>query len=314
MELNAQPVVETVDLTKTYNNTTVVDKLNLRIAEGEIFGFLGPNGAGKTTTILMLLGLTEPTSGVARIGGYNSTKEPLKVKRISGYVPEKVGFYEDLTAYNNLAYIARLNGLSEELTIKRIGEALDIVGLSEVANRNVGTFSRGMEQRLAIADVLIKMPKVAFLDEPTSGIDPEGVREMLDMISRIAREQKMTVVMSSHQLPYVQRICNRVGIIAKGKLVLEGSLDQLGREILAGGRFVIEVQLVEVTSELIDCIRKIDGVVSVERSDDLLIVSCVEDLRPQIAKTIVEAKGLLAQMKIQSYALEDIYMKYFTEG
>ena len=224
-----QSVVETIDLTKTYNGITAVDKLNLRIAEGEVFGFLGPNGAGKTTTILMLLGLTEPTSGVARICGYNSTREPLKVKSISGYVPEKVGFYEDLTARDNLAYTAGLNNLSEELATKRIKEALGIVGLSQVADREVGTFSRGMEQRLAIADILIKTPRVAFLDEPTTGIDPEGVKEMLDLISRIAREQKMTVVLSSHQLPYVQRICSRVGIISKGKMVVEGSLDQLGR-------------------------------------------------------------------------------------
>jgi len=124
----------------------------------------------------------------------------------------------------------------------------------------------------------------------------------------------MTVVLSSHQLPYVQRICSRVGIISRGKMVVEGSLDQLGREALAGGRFMIELQLAETTSELVDCIKKIDGVVSVERQGDLLVVGCTEDLRPQIARAIVEAKGLLVQMKIQSYALEDIYMKYFTEG
>jgi len=314
MELATQSVIETVDLTKTYNGITAVNKLNLRIEEGEIFGFLGPNGAGKTTTILMLLGLTEPTSGVARICGYNSAREPLKVKRISGYVPERVGFYEDLTARDNLAYTAGLNGLSEELAAKRIKEALGIVGLLPVADREVKTFSRGMEQRLAIADILIKAPRVAFLDEPTTGIDPEGVKEMLDLISRIAREQKMTVVLSSHQLPYVQRICSRVGIISRGKMVVEGSLDQLGREVLAGGRFMIELQLAETTSELVDCVKKIDGVVSVERQGDLLVVSCTEDLRPQIARAIVEANGLLVQMKIQSYALEDIYMKYFTEG
>ncbi len=313
-KLSSQPVIETVDLTKNYDSVTVVDRLNLRIGEGEIFGFLGPNGAGKTTTILMLLGLTEPTSGVARICGYNSTREPLKVKRISGYVPEKVGFYEDLTAYSNLVYTARLNGFSTELTTQKIGEALDIVGLSEVANHNVGTFSRGMEQRLAIADMLIKMPKVAFMDEPTTGIDPEGVKEVLDLISRIAREQGMTVIMSSHQLPYVQRVCSRVGIFSKGRMVVEGSLDQLGREAMAGGRFMIEVQLTEITSELVDCIKRIGGVVTVERSGDLLLISCMEDLRPQIARAIVEANGLLVQMKIQSYALEDIYMKYFTEG
>lgn len=310
----AQPVIETIDLVKAYNGIKAVDGLNLHIEEGEVFGFLGPNGAGKTTTILMLLGLTEPTSGVAHICGYNSTREPLKVKSISGYVPEKVGFYEDLTARDNLAYTAGLNSLSEELTTKRIKEALDVVGLSQVADREVKTFSRGMEQRLAIADILIKTPRVAFLDEPTTGIDPEGVKEILDLISRIAREQKMTVVLSSHQLPYVQRICSRVGIISKGQMVVEGSLDQLGRETLAGGKFMIELQLVEITSELVDCIKKIDGVVSVERQGDLLVVSCTEDLRPQIARTIVEANGLLVQMKIQSYALEDIYMKYFTEG
>jgi len=309
--LSAQPVVETVDLTKAYDGTTVVDRLNLRIGEGEIFGFLGPNGAGKTTTILMLLGLTEPTSGTAHICGYNSTREPLKVKRITGYVPEKVGFYEDLTAHQNLSYTAELNSLPEELAMKRINEALDIVGLSGVADHNVGTFSRGMKQRLAIADILIKEPKVAILDEPTSGIDPEGVKEMLDLIARIAREQGMTVILSSHQLHQVQQICSRAGILAKGRMVAEGSLDQLGRDALAGGQFRIEVQLAETTSTLIERIKQIKGVVGVEKSGDLLIISCKEDLRPQIAKAIVDANGLMVQMKIQSYALEDIYMKYF---
>ena len=309
-----QPVIETVDLTKAYNGTTVVDRLNLRIEEGELFGFLGPNGAGKTTTILMLLGLTEPTSGVARICGYNSTREPLKVKSISGYIPERVGFYEDVTAHYNLAYIARLNGLSEELVMQRVSEALDIVGLSEVARHKVQTFSRGMKQRLAIADILVKMPKLAFLDEPTTGIDPEGVKEMLDLIAKIAEERKMTVILSSHQLHQVQQICKRVGIMIKGKMVVEGSLDQLGREVLAGGRFQVEVKLTEITSVIVDSIKRIDGVVGVERSGDLLLVSCQKDLGPQIAKAIVDNNGLLLQMKIQSYALEDIYMKYFTEA
>lgn len=308
-----QLAVETVDLTKTYDNTTVVNKLNLHIEEGDIFGFLGPNGAGKTTTILMLLGLTEPTSGVARICGHNSTREPLKVKSISGYVPERIGFYDDLTARHNLTYTARLNGLSDKLAMERIGESLEIVGLSEVTDHKVQEFSRGMKQRLAIADILIKRPKVAFLDEPTSGIDPEGVREMLDLIAGIATEQEMTVILSSHQLHQVQQICNRVGILAKGQMVVEGPLDQLGKESLGAGRFRVELQLAEITSALVDCIKRIEGVVSVERAGDLLIASCLEDLRPQIAKVIVDNGGLLTQMKIQSYALEDIYLKYFTE-
>ncbi len=307
-------VIETVDLTKTYNKTTAVDKLNLRIEEGEIFGFLGPNGAGKTTTILMLLGLTEPTSGVARICGYNSTREPLKVKRISGYIPERVGFYEDLTARYNLAYTAKLNGIPEKPATERIAESLQIVGLTKVASHRVQTFSRGMKQRLAIADILIKMPRVAFLDEPTSGIDPEGVVQMLDLIARIARERRMTVILSSHQLPQVQRICSRVGIITKGRMVAEGSLDQLGRETFEGGRFKFEIQLAEVTSAIVDAIKRIAGVVSVERSGDLLLVNCLDDLRPQIARAIVDNNGLLTQMKVHSYALEDIYLKYAGEG
>ena len=312
--MSAQSVVETVDLTKTYNGTTVVQDLSLKIEEGEIFGFLGPNGAGKTTTILMLLGLTEPTSGVARICGYNSTREPLKVKRITGYIPEKIGFYEDLTAAQNLAYTTRLNGLPEEVVMKRVKESLDIVGLSKVVGQRVREFSRGMKQRLAIADILVKEPRVAILDEPTIGIDPEGVTQILDLIGRIAREQKMTVILCSHQLHQVERICSRVGILLKGRMVAEGPIEQLGRKAFGGLRFVVEVQLAEITGDIIDRIKRVTGVVDVERSGDLLLVSCIEDLRPQIAKAVVDAEGSLVGIKVQSHDLEDIYMKYFAEG
>ncbi len=312
-ESSTSLVVETVDLTKAYDGAKVVDGLNLRVEEGDLFGFLGPNGAGKTTTILMLLGLTEPTSGTAYVCGYNSTREPLKVKRITGYVPERIGFYEDLTASQNLDYTAALNGISEELARKKIAESLGVVGLSKVADHMVGTFSRGMKQRLAIADLLIKTPKLAFLDEPTSGIDPEGVNKMLDLIARVAREQRMTIILSSHQLNHVQRICNRVGILVNGRMVVEGLLDQLGRDAL-GGKLSIEIKLTEITSDIIDHIKKIKGVADVKRSDDVLLVGCSADLRPQIAKAIVDSGGLLVEMKIQRYALEDIYMKYFTEG
>jgi ABC-2 type transport system ATP-binding protein len=312
--LTKQLIVETVNLTKNYDDTKVVDGLNLQIEEGDIFGFLGPNGAGKTTTILMLLGLTEPTSGSAHIAGYDSTREPLKVKSITGYVPEKVGFYENLTAACNLAYTARLNGLPEELVIKRVDEALDVVGLSAVAEQEVGEFSRGMKQRLAIADILVKAPKIAILDEPTSGIDPEGINQMLDLIAKIARERKMTVIMSSHQLHQVQQICNRVGIMVKGRLVVEGLLDQLSSKAAGSKRAAIEIKLTETTPAIIKAIKQVDGVLSVESSDEVLHISCSRDLRPQVAKAIIDAGGLLVEMKIQSYALEDIYMKYFKEA
>ena len=312
--MSGQPVIETKNLSKVYNNSIVaVDKLNLTVGEGEIFGFLGPNGAGKTTTILMLLGLTQPTSGVLRVYGFNTTREPLKVKRVTGYIPERLGFYEDLSAYYNLAYTARLNGLPEEQVKKRVSESLQIVGMSDAAERNVGTFSAGMRQRLGIADILIKEPKLAILDEPTSGIDPKGINQLLDLIKSIVKERQMTVVMCSHQLAQVQRICTRVGIMQQGKMVVEGKLDDLGKELL-GGQYRIEVHLTEVTSDIVDNISKIKGVLEVERSGESLFINCSEDLRPQIARAIVESNGLLVQMNIQSFALEDIYMKYFGEG
>jgi len=311
--MSQQGIIEIADLTKRYSDFVAVDKLNLRIDEGEVFGFLGPNGAGKTTTILMLLGLTEPTSGTARVCGYNPTREPLKVKRIAGYLPEKLGFYNDLTARQNLSYIAELNGLRKEDASRKIDELLDMVGLPEVADQKVVQFSHGMQQRLGIADVMIKDPKVAFFDEPTAGIDPEGIEQILAIIANMAKK-KITVVLSSHQLHQVQRVCTRVGILAKGRLVAEGSVAHLGRDAIGGGKFRIEVQVSPPTDKLTNAIKNIEGVAKLESSGDLLLVSCDGDLRPQIARTVVDSDSLLVQMKIEEYGLEQIYMKYFREA
>ena len=303
-------MVEASNLTKVYNGSTVVDNLNLKINEGQLYGFLGPNGAGKTTTILMLLGLTEPTSGTGSIAGFNSAREPLKVKRITGYIPEKVGFYNDLSARSNLIYTANLNGISGKEAETEVTRALEDVGLKEKTNALVSTFSKGMKQRLAIADILVKRPKVAFMDEPTSGIDPAGIAQTLDLISRVAKENNMTMVMSSHQLSQVERICTHVGMISKGKLLAEGSIEQLGKKA-GGGKFAIEVQLAEITQDIVDAIKSIRGVLTVSRSENGLNIICSDDLRRQISKAISEKEGLILQMKLQSYGLEDIYMKVF---
>jgi ABC-2 type transport system ATP-binding protein len=311
--MNKQGIIEAKDLVKTYGKFTAVDKLNLCINEGEVFGFLGPNGAGKTTAILMLLGLTEPTSGTARICGFDPAREPLKVKRLTGYLPENVGFYEDLTAWENLDYTAALNGIPREAASKKIKELVDMVGLSEVVEQKVGTFSHGMKQRLGIADVMVKDPKVAFFDEPTAGIDPEGIEQVLNVITNMAK-QRVTIVLSSHQLHQVQKICTRVGILSKGHLVAEGSVDQLGREKIAGGKFRIELQVSATTRKLISSIKKIKGVSNVESSGNQLLISCDEDLRPQIGRAVVDSDSLLVQMKIEEYGLDDVYMKYFREA
>jgi ABC-2 type transport system ATP-binding protein len=301
-------MIETNQLTKAYGNTTVVDHVNLKIDEGQIFGFLGPNGAGKTTTILMLLGLTNPTSGTALIGGFDSTREALKVKRISGYIPEKVGFYDDVSARYNLMYTANLNEIFGQKADQAVDKALEEVGLKDKAIEIVGHFSKGMKQRLAIADILVKQPKVAFLDEPTSGIDPAGITQLLDLIKNIAKNNKMTIVMSSHQLSQIQRICSHVCIMSKGQLISQGSIEQLSKTV-GDGKVIIEVQLAEITQDIVDAIKAIQGVVSVERDANSLNIKCNEDLRREISRIISDKGGLITQMKLQSYALEDVYMK-----
>jgi ABC-2 type transport system ATP-binding protein len=304
--------VEAWDLTKSYDGTTVVDRLNLHISEGEVFGLLGPNGAGKTTTILMLLGLTEPDSGMARVCGFNPTREPLKVKRIVGYLPEEIGFYDGLTARENLNYIADLNNISLEETERRVDEVLEIVGLIDERDMAVDKFSRGMRQRLGIADVLIKEPKVVVLDEPTSGLDPQGINQLLELIAGLPK-MGTTVLLSSHQLYQVQRVCHNIGILAKGKMVIEGSMDKLGREALAGGRYIVEVETAEPSAELVDILKKIKGVVGVEASDNILRVSTDSDMRSEIAKAVVQSNVALVQIKVQEFSLDDVYMKYFRE-
>jgi ABC-2 type transport system ATP-binding protein len=306
-------VVETQDLTKKYDGVTVVERLNLHVAENEVFGLLGPNGAGKTTTILMLLGLTEPASGSARVFGFDSTREPLKVKRLAGYLPEKVGFYENLTARENLKFIARLNNITDAESHRLIEQVLQAVGIADMADVAVGKFSRGMKQRLGIADVLVKKPKIAFLDEPTAGLDPEGINQTLDLIASLP-QTGTTVVLSSHRLYEVQRVCHSIGILSKGRLVVEGSLESLGREAFTEGRYRIEVETAEASPRLIEVINKIGGVRKVETKGNLLLITTDSDLRAEIAKAIVQSDVPLIQMKVQEFSVDDIYMRYFHEG
>jgi ABC-2 type transport system ATP-binding protein len=227
-----QAIIEAEGLTKKYGHQIAVNDLNLQIHEGEVFGFLGPNGAGKTTTLLMFLGLTEPTSGKVRVMGFDPTRDPFHVKERVGYLPENVGFYDDMDARQNLQYIARLNRIPDKVSAARIGESLRVVDLLEEVGKKVGTYSKGMRQRLGIAEVLIKEPKVIFLDEPTIGLDPDGTNRMLDLIHSLSREKNITIFLSSHLLDQVQRICDRVGIMIKGNLVAIGPIQELAEKKL----------------------------------------------------------------------------------
>ena len=223
-------VIETFDLSKRYPNQTAVDGLSFIMKEGEVFGFLGPNGAGKTTTLLMLLGLTQPSAGSARVCGIDPIRKAREVKGLVGYLPENVGFYQDMNAVQSLEYIADLNGMDMNKAGEKISEALNIVGLSKDRHKKVGAYSRGMKQRLGIAEVLLKDPRVMFLDEPTLGLDPEGALKIIGLIQSLNRDRKISVLLSSHHLQHVQKISHRVGIMIKGRMVAEGSIDALAKE------------------------------------------------------------------------------------
>jgi ABC-2 type transport system ATP-binding protein len=234
--METKPVIETQDLTKMYNGQAAVDRLSFKVQEGEIFGFLGPNGAGKTTTLLMLLGLTEPTGGTARVLNLDPTRDPIKVKSKIGYLQENMGFYGDLNARQMLQFIAELNGFSGNHATERIDGALETVGLLTEASKKIAFYSRGMRQRLGIAELLIKDSKVAFLDEPTLGLDPDATNRMIELIQSLCRDKNITVLLSSHLLHQVQKICHRIGIMIKGRMVAQGPMDQLAKEKFGVGK------------------------------------------------------------------------------
>ncbi|MDK2799813.1 MAG: type transport system ATP-binding protein [Clostridiales bacterium] len=310
---DGQFIIETQNLTKKYNGLTAVDRLNLKIEKGEIFGLLGPNGAGKTTTILMLLGLTEPTEGKAWIAGHDATREPILVKRIVGYLPDNVGFYQDMTGRENLRYVAQLNGLSRQETEKRIDALLERVRLVEAGDKKVGTYSRGMRQRLGIADMLMKDPQIIILDEPTLGLDPEGIQEMLDLITELSRKDGRTVLISSHLLYQVQKICDRVGIFVKGKLLASGPIASLGEQVFENQPQVLEVKIDPENETLLQLIKGMDSVESIKHHGGMITISSKVDIRKQLVSLLNQHNFTLLHMRLRGRELDDIYRRYFAK-
>ena len=306
----SEPLIEVRHLSKQYGETTVVDDASFTVNGGEIFGLLGPNGAGKTTTILMLLGLTEISSGQARVLGHDPEREPLAVKRRVGYLPDSVGFYDHLTGLDNLRYTARLMGMSESEREARIATALRRVDLYAVADKRVGTFSRGMRQRLGLAEILMKDAAIAILDEPTSGLDPQATLELLDIIRGLKRDG-VSVLLSSHLLDRVQSVCDRVALFQKGRIVLIGTVGELGRKILGGG-YAVEVEA--QGPGLAERLKQVPGVTMVEQTGtDRVRLLADRDVRPEAAAAVVSAGGRLMRLSVEEPSLEMIYTRYFQE-
>jgi ABC-2 type transport system ATP-binding protein len=280
-------VIRAQGLTKRYGTTIAVDHIDLDVRAGEIVGILGPNGSGKTTTILMLLGLTEPTEGRAEVAGFDPLRDPLEVKRRVGYLPDSVGFYDGLSARDNLAYTGRLAGLSRREIDQRFAAALVRVGLPDVGRDRVATFSRGMRQRLGLAEVLMKQPSIAILDEPTATLDPHSTQEFLGMI-RGLKADGTAVLLSSHHLDQVQ----------------------LAQRILGGG-YVIDVEARGAAVR--DQLAAMPGVVRVQvLGPELHRVDCDRDLRPEIARRLAPSCELLG-IRFAEPSLNEVYTRYFDE-
>lgn len=306
-------ILKTENLTKKYDTLVAVNDLNLEIQEGEIFGLLGPNGAGKTTTILLLLGLTEPTGGKASIFGHDCTRDPIGVKRIVGYLPDDIAFYEDMTARENLRFIGELNGLDAKLIDERADDLLKRVGLRKVADKKTGQFSRGMRQRLGIADVLMKDPKVVILDEPTLGIDPEGMRDLLYLIKQLSVADGRTVLVSSHQLYQIQQICDRVGIFVSGKLIACGQIDELGKAVRGNEPLSIEFAATPDNGELESLLCAVPGVAQMKKEKNIYVIRSQTDIRSQLAGETVRQGFSLEHLKLRGGDLDDIYRRYFAK-
>jgi ABC-2 type transport system ATP-binding protein len=306
----AEPVIEARGLRKRYGDFAAVDGVDLAIEAGTVFGLLGPNGSGKTTTILMLMGLTDITEGTVRVLGFDPARQPLEVKRLVGYMPDSVGFYDQLTARHNLRYIGRLAGIPSEELDGRIAAAMARVSLGPSIDRPVGAFSHGMRRRLGLAEVLLKRPRVVILDEPTSGLDPTSTHEFLDLIRDLKREG-LTVLLSSHLLDQVQAVCDRVGLFHRGRMVLEGTVSDLAGKVLgAQHRILIAANGPDMTATL----QRVPGVTRVERGlGNLYVIEATSDVRGAAVAAMAAAGGEVLSVTAESASLDAIYTRYFRE-
>jgi len=299
-------MIRTEHLTKDYNGRHAVDDLTMEIDRGEIFGFLGPNGAGKSTTILMLVGMIEPTAGQCFIDGIEVAHNPLKVKDIIGYLPEDVGFYGNMTAEQNLDYYARFYPMAASERSKRIADLLELVHLDGVTQK-AGEYSRGMKQRLGLAQALINDPKVLFMDEPTANLDPEGVREYRDLIAHLSDEGK-TILVSSHILSEVREVCKTVGLLVQGRLVAKGTIEDVARTLTP-----TEDDLMQIVLETEEPLPWIEdpAIVSLETDGNRAVIRATSDIRSRIVATLTGQGVHVQEISVCTPDIEDVFMSIY---
>jgi ABC-2 type transport system ATP-binding protein len=300
-------VIEVNSLVRTFGRNHAVDGLTFHVEQGEVFGLLGPNGAGKTTTVRLLNGILPPSEGTARVFGFDPATHGEDVRRRTGVLTETPALYERLSARENLEFFAALQGIPESDMNRRVDEMLGFFELSSRAQDKVETFSKGMKQRLALARALIHKPPLLFLDEPTSGLDPEAAQQVNGLIASLRRANGQTVVLATHNLFEAQRLCDRVAIMNKGRILALGSLKELARKLWP-------VTWVDITfhvkplGDAAGSLKALRGVIQASAEDDALAVQVEnEDAIPEVIRHLVNGGESILRVNPRDYTLEDIY-------
>lgn len=305
-------MIEVQDLTKYYGPTLAISRINFEVAAGEIVGFLGPNGAGKTTTLKILSGFLSPSGGSARINGKDCLTESLEVRQSLGYLPETVPLYTDLTVTQFLRFAAQAKGVEVKAETGEIERVVAACGLDEVRHKLIAALSKGYRQRVGLAQALINNPPLLILDEPTIGLDPSQIVEIRQLIKELAGAH--TVILSSHILPEVSQICQRVIIINRGQIVASDTTENLSRQLGHGSRVRLQVQGPE--TEVVASLQQIPEVQEVagEGEGRYLVVAANDlDVRPQLARLVVERGWDLLELKSQEFTLEEVFLNLVTE-
>ena len=298
--------IELVGLNKRYGDVTALDGVSLTVREGEIFGFLGPNGAGKSTTIDILLDFVRPSAGTATVLGYDAQTDSLAVRQAVGVLPDGYHLYDRLTARQHLEFAIASKGSDDDPI-----ELLERVGIADAADRKAGGFSKGMRQRLVLAMALAGSPELLILDEPSTGLDPNGAREMRDII-RAERDRGATVFFSSHILEQVEAVCDRVGILRNGELVAVDTIDALRDALGTDARLVLTVE--SVTDEMVDAIATLPDVTGVRADGERrLTVSCASDAKSAVIRAVEAAGGTVVDFDVEETSLEEMFAAYTTD-
>ena len=300
-------VIEVNHLTKLYGHVIALDDISFRAKKAEIVGFLGPNGAGKTTTMRILTGYMPPTSGSARVAGYDVLDDSLEMRRHVGYLPETVRLYRDMTVRGYLEFVARLRGVPK--IRQRINEVLEVVGMQDRARTLIRNLSKGMQQRVGLAQAIIHDPAVLILDEPTIGLDPHQVQDLRALVRSLG--QTRTVLLSTHILSEAEQICDRVIIIDRGRIVAENAPERLRDQLFRGGRLFVRVGAHTRSEEVLRVLRAVPGVETVAPTAEGYVVdtSPAKDVRPALAAAVVGHNMDLLELRPWATTLEEIFLE-----